>query len=67
MTSKIWYITERTHVNIDTGELIEGNHKEIKKNYNVISVEKKTEFNYLTKKTKELWILRRKPIQLALI
>lgn len=67
MTSKIWYITERTHVDGETGELIIGDHKTLKKTHNVISVEKKIEINYLTKKTIETWILRKKPIQLALI
>ena len=60
---KYYYVTDRLYINIDTGEVIEGNHKTLKKEYNVIEVHKTIEYNYLTKKTLETWILQHKPVQ----
>ena len=63
---RILYITELTCVDVDTGEEICGVRSWIKENYTIINKQKEEVYNYLTKTTKELWLLKKKIKQITL-
>ena len=64
--NKLLYKTERTFVNVSTGEEIIASLDYIKKNFKTIKKDVKVTYNGYTRTQKELWVLQPKPTQLQL-
>ena len=64
--NKLFYKTERTFVNVNTGEEVLASLEYIKNNFKVINKTKKVTYSGYTQLTKELWEIQPKPIQLKL-
>ena len=64
---KLFYKTERTFVNVNTGEEILASLEYIKENFKIINKTKKVTYIGYTKITSELWEIQPKPTQLKLI
>ena len=64
--NKLFYKTERTFVNVNTGEEVLASLEYIKNNFKVINKTKKVTYSGYTQLTKELWEIQPKPTQLKL-
>ena len=64
--NKLFYKTERTFVNVNTGEEVLASLKYIKNNFKVINKTKKVTYSGYTQLTIELWEIQPKPTQLKL-
>lgn len=65
--NKLFYKTERTFVNVNTGEEVLASLEYIKKNFKIIKKTKKVTYTGYTQLTYELWEIQPKPTQLKLI
>lgn len=63
---KLFYKTERTFVNVNTGEEITASLEYIKENFKIINKTKKVTYTGYTQITSELWEIQPKPTQLKL-
>ena len=64
--NKLFYKTERTFVNVNTGEEILASLDYIKKNFKTIKKDVKVTYNGYTRTQIELWILQPKPTQIQM-
>ena len=65
--NKLFYKTERTFVNVNTGEEILASLEYVKENFKIINKTKKVTYFGYTQLTLELWEIQPKPTQLKLI
>ena len=63
---KLFYKTERTFVNVNTGEEVTASLEYIKENFKIINKTKKVTYIGYTQITSELWEIQPKPTQLKL-
>lgn len=66
LNNKLFYKTERTFVNVNTGEEIIASLKYVKENFKIINKTKKVTYHGYTQLTKELWEIQPKPTQLQM-
>ena len=64
--NKLFYKTERTFVNVNTGEELTASLEYIKENFKIINKTKKVTYIGYTQITYELWEIQPKPTQLKL-
>lgn len=64
--NKLFYKTERTFVNVNTGEEITASLEYIKENFKTINKTKKVTYKGYTQLTSELWEIQPKPTQMKL-
>ena len=64
--NKLFYKTERTFVNVNTGEEVLASLEYVKKNFKIINKTKKVTYTGYTKITHEIWEIVQKPIQMKL-
>ena len=64
--NKLFYRTERTFVNVNTGEEIIASPEYIKENFKIINKTKKVTYFGYTQLTQETWEIQTKPTQLKL-
>ena len=64
--NKLFYKTERTFVNVNTGEEVLASLEYVKKNFKIINKTKKVTYTGYTQITYELWQIIPKPTQLKL-
>ena len=64
--NKLLYKTERTFVNVNTGEEVLASLEYIKNNFKVINKAKKVTYSGYTQLTIELWKIQKKQTQLKL-
>ena len=64
--NKLFYKTERTFVNVNTGEELTASLEYIKENFKIINKTKKVTYIGYTQITLELWEIQPKPTQLKL-
>ena len=64
--NKLFYKTERTFVDVNTGEEILASLEYVKENFKIINKTKTVTYFGYTQLTQEVWEIQRKPTQMKL-